>query len=196
MSLSFELEATVRPERGKGASRRLRHAKWMPAVIYGGGQDPLSITLDHDKLAQNLGYEAFFSHLLTIRVQGQDEPEQVILKDLQRHAYKPTFVHADFQRVRDDQEIQVLVPIHFHGEEVCPGVKESGGNVEHIANEVLVACLPAYLPEYLDVDLSRLHAGESVYLAQIPLPEGVEIVELRKGPQHDGPIANVFVGRR
>ena len=192
MSASFSIEAELRSDLGKGASRRLRHEEKFPAVVYGTGKDPVSITLDHKKFIHNLENEAFYSHILTLSIAGKDE--QVILKDLQRHPAKPTVMHADFLRVSATEKLHLRVPLHFINAEECPGAKE-GGLITHSVSEIEVACLPKDLPEYLEVDLSSLELDHSLHMSDIIVPAGVELVELAHGEAHDQPVASVHMPR-
>jgi len=189
---SFVLEAEVRNDLGKGASRRLRRTNKVPAVIYGAGKEPTSLTLDHLDLLHKLENEAFFSHILTVKVGGTEE--NAIIKDLQRHPSKPRLLHVDFQRVNMSEKIRVNIPLHFINEELSPGVKE-GGLVTHTATETEVSCLPSDLPEFLEVDLSNLDLDGIIHLTDIKLPSGVEIVELTHGEGHDQPIASIHMPR-
>ncbi|MGD8743674.1 MAG: 50S ribosomal protein L25/general stress protein Ctc [Granulosicoccaceae bacterium] len=193
MSVTFELEAQLRTDVGKGASRRLRHANKIPAVMYGGGQDPVSLTLDHDPLLHALENEAFYSHVLTIKVDGK--PNKAILRDLHRHPAKPRILHADFQRVSEKDKIHMQVPLHFLNEEIAPGVKIDGGMVTRNMSELEVTCLAKDLPEYIEVDLAELHAGHSLHISDITLPEGVESVALSYGAEHDLPVVSIQVKR-
>ncbi|MCB1670332.1 MAG: 50S ribosomal protein L25/general stress protein Ctc [Pseudomonadales bacterium] len=180
MSDAFELEAKVRTDLGKGASRRLRRLNnEIPAVVYGGDKEPLSITLSHNEMLHATENEAFFSHIITLKV-GNDS-EQVIIKDLQRHPARPFLMHADFQRIKADEEITVHVPIHFLNEDKCKGHKLEGGIVNKILTDLEVSCLPGKLPEYLEVDLLELHIGDSLHISDMTLPEGVTSVALAHG---------------
>ena len=192
MSASFIIEAELRTDTGKGASRRLRREEKFPAVVYGAGKDPVSIKLDHKKMMHNLENEAFYSHILTLNI-GKDS-EQVILKDLQRHPAKAALMHADFLRVSAKEKLHLHVPLHFINEEIAPGVK-AGGLVTHNITEVEVSCLPKDLPEFLEVDLSALELDHSLHMSDIKLPSGVELVELSHGEGHDQPIAAVHMTR-
>jgi large subunit ribosomal protein L25 len=192
MSDAFELEAKVRTDLGKGASRRLRRLNnEVPAIIYGGDQEPKSITLIHDDIAHAVENEAFFSHIITLKVDG--DAEQVIIKDLQRHPAKPFIMHADFQRILADEEITVNVPIHFLNEDKCKGHRLEGGVINKIITEMEVSCLPGKLPEYLEVDLLELGIGDALHLSDITLPEGVSSVALGHGGDDvDAVIVNVM----
>ena len=192
MSASFNIEAELRTDLGKGASRRLRHEEKFPAVVYGAGKEPQSLTVDHKKFLHSLENEAFYSHILTLSVGGKEE--QVVLKDLQRHPAKIAVMHADFLRVRANEKLHMHVPLHFINGEECPGAKE-GGLITHSITEIEVACLPKNLPEYLEVDLSSLELDHSLHMSDIIVPAGVELVELAHGEGHDQPVASVHVPR-
>jgi large subunit ribosomal protein L25 len=185
-TIKFELEAEVRLDIGKGASRRLRHTNKVPAVIYGAGQKPVSLTLDHNKVVHALSHEAFYSHILTLKV--DKKAEQVILKDIQRDPAHPRVNHIDFQRVRADQKLYMNVPLHFVGDDKAPGVNE-GGVVYHAITDIEVSCLPANLPEFLEVDTSKMQLDETLHLSNITLPKGVELVAFSHGVEgHDLPV--------
>lgn len=189
---SFVLEAEVRNDLGKGASRRLRRANKVPAVMYGAGKEPASLSVDHLDLLHKLENEAFFSHILTVKVGGTEE--NAIIKDLQRHPSKPAVLHMDLQRISMSEKIRVHIPLHFINEEQSPGVR-GGGLVTHSATETEISCLPNDLPEYLEVDLSSLDLDGIVHLSDIKLPAGVEIVELSHGEGHDQPVASIHMPR-
>jgi len=192
MSDAFELEATSRADVGKGASRRLRRLEnKVPAIVYGGSADPVSISLEHDPLWHQLENEAFFSSIISLKIDGK--AQDVLLKDLQRHPAKNIIMHADFLRVDKNQAIVVQVPLHFINEESCVGVKMQGGRVSHQANEIEIRCLPAALPEYIEVDMDAVEVGQVVHLSDVKLPEGVESVALSHGAEHDLAIANVSI---
>ena len=193
MSLDFTLNAELRSGQGKSASRRLRRTGKVPAVIYGGGEDPVSITLDHDSVMHNLEQEAFYSHVLTVDVAGKSQ--RAILRDLQRHPYKPTILHLDLLRVREDTAINVHVPLHFLNEDICHGVKMEGGAISHNMVEVEVSCLPKDLPEFIEVDTAEIKLNEALHLSDIKVPEGVTIIELAHGEGHDHVVVSVHVKR-
>jgi large subunit ribosomal protein L25 len=179
MSNEFVLDAESRSDKGKGASRRLRRAGRVPAIIYGGNKDAESISLDHAQITHRLGNEAFYSHILTINVDGK--PQEAILRDLQRHPVKPVILHMDFNRISQDRAIHVRVPLHFLNEEKCIGVKQQGGAVSKMVTELEVSCLPKDLPEFINVDMLELELGSALHLSEIQLPEGVQIVALISG---------------
>ena len=193
MSEDFIVNAELRDDLGKGASRRLRHEGKFPAVMYGAGEDPVSLTLDHNEMLKHLEHEAFYSHILTIKMGGKDA--KAVLKDLQRHPAKPFIMHADFLRVSDKEKLRMHVPLHFIGEDVAPGVKIGGGMVTHNMNDVEISCLPGNLPEFIEVDVSNLEMDQAVHLSELKLPEGVEIVELSHGEGHDQAVAAIHATR-
>jgi len=176
----FELNCTVRTDLGKGASRRLRRLNDdIPAVLYGGSEDPISLTIAHKDIAKATENEAFFSHIITLNV-GKKK-QKAVIKALQRHPAKAILMHADFQRVSDDQKITVNVPIHFLNEDKCAGVKTGGGSIIKTLNEIEIDCFPKDLPEFINVDMILLEIGEAVHLADITLPEGVASIALAAG---------------
>ncbi len=188
MKNEFEINAQSRADAGKGASRRLRHTGQVPGIVYGGKSEPKMISLLHNELIQHLEHEAFYSHILSLKIDGK--AEQVILKDLQRHPARPLVMHADFQRVSADTKIRTSVPLHFVGEDVAPGVK-MGGAVSHSATSVEVICLPKDLPEFIGVDMSKMEIGDNVHLSQLVLPKGVEIPALAQGEEQDALVVSI-----
>jgi large subunit ribosomal protein L25 len=191
MSDLFELQAEVREDMGKGASRRLRRlADHVPAIIYGGDKDPQPLTLIRKDLEKALENEAFYSHVLTINV-GK-EKQKAILKDLQRHPARESVMHADFLRVNENRAIKLHVPIHFINEDIAYGVKTEGGIVQHQETDVEVQCLPKDIPEYLEVDMLKVAIGEIIHLSDIALPEGVVSVTLALGEDHDLAVASII----
>ncbi len=179
MKTSFELIADFRDDQGKGASRRLRHAGRVPAILYGGAREPRALSLDHTKLQLALENEKFYSSIMQLKV--GDQTQAAILRDVQRHPWKNQVVHVDLQRVYENEKIRLSVPIHYTGEAASPGVKTEGGMMSHLKNELMVECLPKDLPEYLELDVSGLHLNESLHLSDLKLPEGVLSVELQSG---------------
>jgi large subunit ribosomal protein L25 len=166
--------AFPRKEQGSGASRRLRNGGQVPAIIYGGSAAPVTIALDQNALFFALKKEAFHSSILDMEIEGK--VEKVLLRDFQMHAYKQIVLHADFQRVDTNQKIHVKVPLHFVNAEISPAVKLGGAVISHVMNELDINCLPADLPEFVEVDLSNVEAGASVHLNDIKLPNGVSAV--------------------
>ncbi|MBT1451015.1 50S ribosomal protein L25/general stress protein Ctc [Glaciecola sp. XM2] len=185
----FNLDASVRTDLGKGASRRLRLTGKVPAILYGGSEAPVSLTLDHNKLIQAQDFEAFYSHVLTLNIDGKKV--EALVKDMQRHPFKPKVTHVDFQRVIAGEKLHTNVPLHFINEDVAPGIKTDGGHAEHQVLELEVTCLPKDLPEYIEVDMAAVELGQTVHLSDIKLPKGVESVELGKGEGHDLAIVTI-----
>ncbi|AWL11495.1 50S ribosomal protein L25 [Saliniradius amylolyticus] len=185
----FHLDAEVRTDMGKGASRRLRRADKLPAILYGAGKDPVALTLDHNKVNEAQDFEAFYSHVLTLNIGG--DKVEALVKDMQRHPYKPKLVHVDFLRVDANQKVTTHVPIHFLNEDKAPAIKTNGGVPEHHINDIEVTCLPSSLPEYIEVDLMDLEIGETLHLTDVKLPKGVESVELAKGEDHDQAVVTI-----
>lgn len=186
---NFSLTAQARDLQGKGASRRLRHQNFVPAVIYGGSEAAQSISIPFNQLVKGLENEAFYSHVLTLDVAGT--VQQVILKALQRHPSKGFPMHADFLRVDATHAITMRVPLHFINQDTAVGVKQQGGAVSIIANDVEISTLPANLPEYLEVDMALVEVGTTLHFSDIKLPAGVSIPALAQGHDHDHAIANI-----
>lgn len=187
---SFEVEAVVRHDMGKGASRRLRRESKVPGVVYGGKKEAVSVLFEHNKLSKALQNEAFYSHILTLKT--GTESDKVILKAVQRHPYKPIIMHVDFQRINMHEKLHMHVPLHFKGAEEAPGVKE-GGLISHIMSDVEVSCLPADLPEYIEIDVSDMAMNDIKHLSNIVLPKGVDIVALLH--DDDKPVVSVHMPR-
>ena len=176
----FEVTANARQLQGTGASRRLRNAGKVPAVVYGADKPAASIELDHNALVQQLRKEAFHASILTLNLDGSKE--QVLLRDVQSHPWKKLIMHVDFLRVDPNKSVHMKVPLHFKNGELAPGVKLTGGNITHILNEVEVVCLPKDLPEFIEVDLSSLVAGQTWHLSEVTaLPAGVAFLSLSRG---------------
>ncbi|MDX1573271.1 MAG: 50S ribosomal protein L25/general stress protein Ctc [Methylophaga sp.] len=172
----FVVQAEARTDQGKGASRRLRRAGKVPAVVYGTEKKPVSISVDHNQFIRHLAEEAFYAHILTLVIDGKKN--QVVLKDLQRHpANDNKIIHADFLRVDAKHEMTMTVQLHFLNEEKAPGVK-AGGQVSHLMTEVEIACLPKDLPEYIEVDVAKLEMDEYIHLSELVLPKGVTLTAL------------------
>ena len=177
------IQATGRNVEGKGASRRLRRAASIPAIIYGGKSQPQPIQLDHEKIWLAQQNEWFYSSILNIDVEGK--VEQVLLRDMQRHPFKQIILHMDFQRVDANQALRASVPLHFLNEDKSPAGKAADVVVLHELNDVQVSCLPKDLPEFIEIDLSNLVVGDIIHLSDLKLPEGVELPELKLGKEHD-----------
>jgi len=183
MATTHEIKATVRNDEGKGASRRLRHAGFVPAVVYGAGQAPQSIQIEHNTILLSAKHEWFFSSVLDLNVDGK--VEKVLVRDWQKHPYKLQMLHMDFQRVDANKAIHINVPVHFLNQEKSAAAKTSGVVISHNLTEVEVSCLPKDLPEFIELDLTDLKPGDIVHLSQLKLPKGVEIVALHLGADHD-----------
>jgi large subunit ribosomal protein L25 len=192
MSKKFVIEASSRADLGKGASRRLRRLNdAIPAIIFGGDKAPASISLDHGKLLHTVENEAFFTSILTLNVDGV--PENVIIKDLQRHPAKPRILHADFQRVSADHVLHVKVPLHFINEATALGVKQGGGKVQHQMTELEISCLPKDLPEFIEVDVKNLNVGDTLHIADLTLPAGVTSIALTHGESGNLAVVSISV---
>ncbi|HEY0504320.1 MAG TPA: 50S ribosomal protein L25/general stress protein Ctc [Lysobacter sp.] len=187
------LKATGRKVEGKGASRRLRHAASIPAIVYGGKSAPLPIQLDHEKTWLAQQNEWFYSSILTLDIDGKSEP--VLLRDIQRHPFKQIIMHLDFQRVDLNAALKASVPLHFLNQETSPAGKAADVVITHELNEVTVSCLPKDLPEFIEIDLSKLAVGDIVHLSDIKLPKGVELPELKLGKEHDVAVVIAKHGR-
>src|SRR5437764_14508593 len=166
--MAIEISARKREAQGTGASRRLRRQGRVPGIVYGGDQGPINIELDHKDLYQSLRNERFHASILTLALDGAKE--QVLLRSLNMHPFKPQVQHIDFQRVSKDKKIHMKVPLHFVNAEQSPGVKEQGGVVNHVLNELDTVCFPDDLPEYIEVDLGNLAVGHSLHVRELPLP--------------------------
>ena len=189
--MSLELNATLREDQGKGASRRLRHVKQLPAIVYGGKADPVSISLLQKDVQHKLPDESFYSQVLSLKIDGK--AEDVLLRDIQHHPYKQEVLHMDFIRVDMNKPVHVHSQLHFVGEDVSPGVKTEDGVVSHVLIEVELECLPKNIPEFIEVDLSDMHVGDVVHLSDLKMPEGVEVLALKHGEEYDSVVASMHV---
>jgi large subunit ribosomal protein L25 len=188
---AFELAGEPRPQLGRTDSRRLRKAGKVPAIMYGGGEAPEALVLDHNSLKHQMAREAFFTSILTLKIGSKSQ--QVVVKAVERHPARPLIMHLDLQRVREDVEITITVRIHFTGEAESKGVKDQGGVVEHLLTDVEVRCLPRFLPEYLSLDVTALELNQIYHLSDIKLPEGVTLTALAGG--HDHPVVAINLPR-
>lgn len=194
MSKEFSLNVTSRGNFGRGPSRRLRRLEGLlPGIIYGGAEAPQPIIITLKELVKNLEIEAFYSHILTLNVDGK--PNKVIIKALQRHPATSIPLHADFQRIDSTHIINMRVPLHFINEDKCVGVKTKGGVINHLAKEVEVACLPQNLPEFIEVDLENITVGQSIHLSELKLSAGIEIPALAQGEDHNMAVVTVTMPR-
>ncbi len=170
--MKIEISATSRKAQGTGASRRLRKTGRVPGIVYG-EREPTLIDLDHNNLYHALRKETFHASVLTLELDGKKE--QVLLRDFHMHPFRQQVQHIDFQRVDKNKKIHMKVPLHFLNAETSPGVKESGGIISHVMNDLNVACLPDDLPEFIEVDLSGLSLSHSIHVSDIKLPKGIEV---------------------
>ena len=194
MSDTFVVEAELRSDEGKGASRRLRRLEAKaPAIIYGGDSAPVSLSLIRKDLEKHLEKEAFYSAIIEVAYDGKKE--KAILKALQRHPAKDFPMHADFFRVEANKAIKVSIPLHFTNEDTCVGVKMGGGRIQHTVNEVEVLALPADLPEFIEVDMTDVQVGDIIHLSDLQLPEGVTSTALALGDDRDMGVASVLAPR-
>jgi large subunit ribosomal protein L25 len=188
---TFEIIAEPREDMGKGASRRLRREGKVPGVVYGANKDAASIMVQQNEMFHHLENEAFYSHILTLQV-GKAK-EKVVLKDLQRHPYKPLVLHLDLLRVDENETLTMRVPLHFINEDTCIGVKQDGGVVSHVMTDLEIICLPKDLPEYIEVDVAEVNVGEGIHLSDLKLPEGTEIAALLHGGDAAQIVATVHI---
>jgi large subunit ribosomal protein L25 len=186
MATVHEISAERRSDEGKGASRRLRRTGMVPAIVYGGSEAAASIQLEHNPTLLASQNEWFYSAILDLKIDGT--AQKVLLRDLQRHPFKPQLLHLDFQRVDENKAIRIRVPLHFLNQEKSPAGKKSGVLISHSMNDVEISCLPKDLPEFIEVDLAELNTGDIVHLSDLKLPAGVEIPELRLGKEHDAAV--------
>jgi large subunit ribosomal protein L25 len=186
--MSIKLIAKSRTDLGKGASRRLRHADLVPAIVYGAGKEPVSVTFEQKDLRKVEAVEAFYSSVLNLEIDGTSE--QVVLKALQRHAFKERIQHLDLLRIDATQKLVTAVPLHFLNEDTAEAVK-NGGVVSRIANEVELSCFAVDLPAFIEVDLSKMAIGDTIHISDLKLPANVESVELTKGEAHDLPLVSI-----
>jgi len=191
MKQTFTVKATARSDKGKGASRRLRRANKVPGIVYGASKDPMVIAVDQQALLLLLEHESFYTKILDLDLDGNKE--QVVLKDLQRHPFKPKILHLDLQRVSATEKLTMRIPLHFIGGDVAPGVKVAGGLISHLMSDVEVRCLPKDLPEFIDIDLSKLELNQTIHLSDLRLTSGVEIVALSYG--EDKAVATAYIPR-
>ena len=192
MSTGFELEVEARDQLGKGENRRLRRRGKVPAILYGGGQEPQAIMLEHVRLQRQMENQAFYTSILTLKLEG--ESQAVVIKDVQRHPFKRQVLHLDFQRILEDAKITLNVPIHFIGEELAYGVREQGGEITRLVTDVELSCLPKDLPEFLELDVSAMELNQLLHLSDVVVPEGVELTALAH--DHDPAVISINPPRR
>ncbi|GAA0909837.1 50S ribosomal protein L25/general stress protein Ctc [Luteibacter anthropi] len=189
MSTNHKLTATSRKIEGKGASRRLRIAGHVPAIVYGAGEAPQAIQVLHNDILLGSRFESFYSSVIDLTVDGK--LQKVLIKDWQKHPFKQLMLHMDFQRVNENEAVRVAVPVHFLNQEKSPAGKTAGLVISHNLTEITVSCLPKDLPEFIELDLASLKGGDIVHLSDIKLPAGVEIPELGLGKEHDVAVVTV-----
>ena len=190
MAKTHEIKAHSRKDEGKGASRRLRHASFVPAVVYGAGKDPESIQIEHNTILLAAKHEWFFSSVLDLNVDGK--VQKVLVRDWQKHPFKQLMMHMDFLRIKENEVVRVNVPLHFLNQETSPAAKTSGLVISHNLTEVEVSCLPKDLPEFIELDLGKLKEGDIIHLSQLTLPANVEIPALALGEDHDIAVVTVM----
>jgi large subunit ribosomal protein L25 len=190
MATIHEIKAESRKDEGKGASRRLRRASFVPAVVYGAGQPAESIQIEHNTILLAAKHEWFFSSVLDLSVDGK--VQKVLVRDWQKHPFKQQMLHMDFLRINENEAIRVSVPLHFLNQEKSPAGKTAGVVISHNLNEVEVSCLPKYLPEFIELDLADLKEGDIIHLSQVKLPAHVEIPALALGADHDIAVVTAY----
>jgi large subunit ribosomal protein L25 len=191
MSETTTINVELRKDVGKGASRRLRRAGRVPAVIYGDHKDPVALSLELNELLRATENEAFYASILDIKIDEKNS-QKAVVRDMHRHPFKPVIMHIDFLRVSAEQVLKMMVPVHFLGEEDSPAGRTSGVVIQHLITEVEISALPKDLPEFISIDLSEMDAGDAVMLSDIKLPEGVEITALVAGEEKDAQLANAI----
>ena len=189
MAISYSLDAVLRTDEGKGASRRLRRTGRIPAVVYGGEGEAVSISLAENQLERHLQDEQFYSAIINLKLDSGSE--KVLLRDLQRHPARPVVLHADLLRVNSKEKVKITVQLHYINEESAAGVKLDGGRVTKSMMDVEIYCLVKDIPEFIEVDLIDLKMGESVHLSDLKLPKNVDSVQLELGEGHDLAIATI-----
>ncbi len=194
MSEKSEIQAELRSDVGKGASRRLRRLEdKVPAIIYGASKEPIKISVKQNEICHALENESFYSQILTINLDGKKE--KVVLKDIQRHVYKPKVNHLDFLRVSATEKLKMHIPLHFLGEEEAPGVNE-GGTFSHTITDLEVTCLPGALPEFIQVDVSKMEMDSVLHISDIKLPKDVELQQpVETHGENDHPVVSLHLQR-
>ena len=189
----FELTAELRDNGGKAATRRLRRLDKVPAIVYGAHKEPNAIVLAQKDVLKTLSQEAAYSHILTLKIDGTKE--KVILKALQRHETKPRILHMDFLRISATEKLTMSVPLHLVGEEECPGLQKEGGILSRSMADIEIRCLPAHLPEFIEIDISTLKLDESLHLSDLKLPEGVELTLPKLDEATNLPVVSIHLPR-
>ncbi len=189
MTKTHEIKAHSRKDEGKGASRRLRRASFVPAVVYGADKPPQSIQIEHNTILLAARHEWFFSSVLDLNVDG--DVQKVLVRDWQKHPFKQLMMHMDFLRINENEAVRVNVPLHFLNQEKSLAGKTSGVVISHNLTEVEVSCLPKHLPEFIELDLGNLKEGDIIHLSQLTLPANVELPALQLGEAHDIAVVTV-----
>jgi len=189
MSEQVSLAASERQSEGKSANRNLRRSGSIPGVLYGGKEEPKKISIMEKDIIKATEIAGFATQILQISIEGKDV--DVVVKEIQRHPATSRVLHADFMRVDPDSKITLVVPIRTLNDESCVGVKISGGQVNHLINDIEISCLASNLPEYLEIDVQEMDVGDTVSLSEIKLPEGVEITILQQDEDRDQAVVSV-----
>jgi len=190
--VQFEFIAEKREESGKRSNRRIRREDQIPGVVYGAKKPTVHISLSHNNMMIALQNESMYSHILNLKI--DNDTEQVILKDLHRHPYKPKILHVDFMRVSATEKLHISVPLHFLNQETAPGAK-ADGIVSHAMTELEVKCLPSNLPEYIEVDIGNLELNDSLRIKDIQLPKGVELATKIDDEEHNLLVVTIYEPR-
>lgn len=169
----FVFKGSLRTDMGKGASRRLRHKGQIPAVVYGAGQDAVGIILNHNEVLTQFRHNDVYTSIVNVEIDGK--AEKAILRDVQRHPFKPLITHLDFLRVKAGEKLKSAIPVVLLNAETAVGVK-AGGILTHGLTSVEVECLPKDLPNAIEIDVAALEIGTHITVADIKAPKGVEIL--------------------
>lgn len=189
---NFEINAELREVKGTSASRRLRRLEGLtPGIVYGAGQEVTQVTMQLKDLNKAFEDEGFFSHIIKLNLNGK--AEDVMIKDVQRHPFRPIVLHVDFLRVNKDTIIKQRIPLHFINQDECKGVKLEGGKITHVMSDVEVICAAGVLPEFIEVDMIDAEVGSIIHLSDLKLAEGVKILALTHGEDHDAAVVNVTI---
>ena len=189
MSEQVSLAASERQSEGKSANRNLRRSGYIPGVLYGGKEEPKKISIMEKDIVKATEIAGFATQILQISIEGKDV--DVVVKEIQRHPATSRVLHADFMRVDPDSKITLVVPIRTLNDESCIGVKVSGGQVNHLINDIEISCLASNLPEQLEIDVQEMDIGDTISLSEIKLPEGVEITILQQDEDRDQAVVSV-----
>ncbi|MBY0379447.1 MAG: 50S ribosomal protein L25/general stress protein Ctc [Burkholderiales bacterium] len=174
-----QLNAQLRVDQGRSASRRLRREGYVPAIIYGIGSEATLVSVDHNTVFHALKRESFHTSILSLDVDGKNE--QVLVRDYQVHPFRQQILHIDFQRVNEKEEIHMRIPLHFINEDICVAVKTQAAHITHVNNDVEIRALAKDIPQFIAVDLKDLTAGQTIHLSNLVLPKGVSLVNLIRG---------------